>query len=76
MEISIWGESKKFNEKKMKEKLELEDKDLKVIEKIPSNSNDLVVITVAKNTWEQIEAKTDKKILTSTNNKNIKRIKC
>ena len=34
----------------MKEKLELEDKDLKVIEKIPSNSNDLVVITVAKNT--------------------------
>ena len=34
------AESKKFNEKKMKEKLELEDKDLKVIEKIQSNSND------------------------------------
>ena len=54
------AESKKFNEKKMKEKLELEDKDLKVIEKIPSNSNDLVVITVAKKLCAYVIAVTEK----------------
>lgn len=42
------AENKKFNEEKMKEKIELDDKDLKVIEKVPFNSNDLIVITVAK----------------------------
>ena len=31
--------------------------------------------TIAKNTREQIEAKTGKKIVTNTNNKNIKQIK-
>jgi hypothetical protein len=31
--------------------------------------------TIAKNTREQIEAKTGKKIVTNTNNKNLKQIK-
>ena len=42
------AEKEKFNETKEKEVLELEDKDLKIIEKIPSNANDLMVITIAK----------------------------
>lgn len=54
------AESKKFNEKKMKEKIELEDKELKIIEKIPSNSNDLVVITVAKKLCAYVIAVTEK----------------
>ena len=54
------AESKKFNEKKMKEKLELEDKNLKVIEKIQYNSNDLVVITVAKKLCAYVIAVTEK----------------
>lgn len=54
------AESKKFNEKKMKEKIESEDKDLKIIEKIPSNSNDLVVITVAKKLCAYVIAVTEK----------------
>lgn len=54
------AESKKINEKKMKEKIEREDKDLKVIEKIPSNSNDLIVITVAKKLCAYVIAVTEK----------------
>lgn len=54
------AESKKFNEKKMKEKIALKDKDLKVIEKIPSNSNDLMVITVVKKLGAYIIAVTEK----------------
>lgn len=54
------AESRKFNEKKMKEKIELEDADLKIIEKIPSNSNDLVVITVAKKLCAYVIAVTEK----------------
>ncbi len=54
------AESKKFNEKKMKENIEKEDKDLKVIEKIPSNSNDLVAITVAKKLCAYVIAVTEK----------------
>lgn len=54
------AESKKFNEKKMKEKIALKDKDLKVIEKIPSNSNDLVVITVTKKLCAYVIAVTEK----------------
>lgn len=42
------AECKKFDEKKQKEKYETEEKDIKVIDRLPSNSNDLVVITVAK----------------------------
>lgn len=38
----------KFEEKKWKEQLEMEDKDLNVIDKLPFNANDLMVITVAK----------------------------
>ena len=54
------AENKKFNEKNMKEKLELDNKDLKVIEKIPFNSNDLVVITVAKKLCAYVIAITEK----------------
>lgn len=41
------ADDKKFNEKKITKELE-EDKDLELITKIPFNSNDLMVITVAK----------------------------
>ncbi len=44
----------------MKEKIALKDKDLKVIEKIPSNSNDLVVITVTKKLCAYVIAVTEK----------------
>lgn len=54
------AESKKFNGKKMKEQIALEDKDLKAIEKIPSNSNDLVVITVTKKLCAYVIAITEK----------------
>ena len=54
------AESKKFNEKKMKEQIALEDKNLKAIEKIPSNSNDLVVITVTKKLCAYVIAITEK----------------
>lgn len=39
---------KKLNTKELKEKVEIEDKELEVISRIPSNSNDLIVITVVK----------------------------
>lgn len=54
------AENKKFNEKKLEEKVEIEDKKLKVIEKIPSNSNDLVVITIAKKLCAYVIAITEK----------------
>ena len=54
------AESKKFNEKKMKEKIALKDKDLKINKKIPSNSNDLVVITVTKKLCAYVIAVTEK----------------
>ena len=54
------AENKKFNEEKMKEKIELDDKDLKVIEKVPFNSNDLIVITVAKKLCAYVIAVTEK----------------
>lgn len=41
------ADNKKFNEKKITKGLE-EDKDLELVTKIPFNSNDLMVITVAK----------------------------
>ena len=41
------ADNKKFNEKKITKELE-EDKDLDIISKIPFNSNDLLVITIAK----------------------------
>lgn len=41
------ADNKKFNEKKITKDLE-EDKDLELVTKIPFNSNDLMVITVAK----------------------------
>ncbi len=42
------AENKKFNDDKIKEKILVEDEDIKLIEKISYNSNDLVVITTAK----------------------------
>lgn len=54
------AENKKFNEEKEKEELEIEDKDLKIVDKIPSNSNDLVVITVAKKLCAYVIAVTEK----------------
>lgn len=54
------AENKKLNEKKLEEKVEIEDKELKVIEKIPSNSNDLVVITIAKKLCAYVIAITEK----------------
>ncbi len=54
------AESVKFNEEKQKEKIELEDKDLKIIEKIPSNANDLIVITVAKKLCAYVITVTEK----------------
>ena len=46
-------------------------------EKSKNNAKDSVIegSTIAKNTREQIEEKTGKKIVTNTNNKNIKQIK-
>ncbi len=42
------AEDKKINTDMLKEKIEEEDKDLKIVDKLPFNSNDLVVITAAK----------------------------
>lgn len=38
----------KYNKEKLKEVIERDDVDLKVIDKIPSSANDLIVITVVK----------------------------
>lgn len=54
------AESKKFNKEKIKEEIEQEDKDLKVIEKIPFNTNDLVAITVAKKLCAYVITVTEK----------------
>lgn len=50
----------KLNTKKLKEKVELEDKELEAISKIPSNSNDLIVITVVKKLGVYVIAVTEK----------------
>lgn len=50
----------KLNTKKPKEKVELEDKELEAISKIPSNSNDLIVITVVKKLGAYVIAVTEK----------------
>jgi len=50
----------KLNTKKLKEKVELEDKELEAISKIPSNSNDLIVITVVKKLGAYVIAVTEK----------------
>lgn len=42
------AEGRKFNSKREKEKAEVEDNEIKIIDKLPFNANDLVVITVAK----------------------------
>ncbi|MBP3461571.1 MAG: four helix bundle protein [Bacilli bacterium] len=51
---------KKLNTKELKEKVELEDKELEAISKIPSNSNDLIVITVVKKLGAYVIAVTEK----------------
>lgn len=50
----------KLNTKKLKEKVEIEDKELESISKIPSNSNDLIVITVVKKLGAYVIAVTEK----------------
>ncbi len=50
----------KFDEQKTKEQVEVEDKELKVIEKISSNSNDLIVITIAKKLCAYVIVVTEK----------------
>lgn len=54
------AEEKKFDSKKEKEKAEIEDSELKVIEKIPFNANDLTVITVTKKLCAYVIAITEK----------------
>lgn len=51
---------KKLNTKELKEKVEIEDKELEVISRIPSNSNDLIVITVVKKLGAYVIAVTEK----------------
>lgn len=53
------ADNQKFNQQEIKENLEL-DKDSKTISKIPSNSNDLIVITVAKKLCAYVITVTEK----------------
>lgn len=50
----------KFNQKKMKEQMKVEEEELKIIDKIPSNANDLIVITVAKKLCAYVITVTEK----------------
>lgn len=52
--------NEKVNSKALKEDVEAEDKELNIISKIPSNSNDLIVITVVKKLGAYIIAVTEK----------------
>ena len=52
--------NEKVNSKELKEDVEAEDKELNIISKIPSNSNDLIVITVVKKLGAYIIAVTEK----------------
>lgn len=52
--------NEKVNSKVLKEDVEVEDKELNIISKIPSNSNDLIVITVVKKLGAYIIAVTEK----------------
>ena len=54
------AENSKFYEKRVKEKVEADDQDLKTIEKIPYNANELVVITVAKKLCSYVITVTEK----------------
>ena len=50
----------KFNQKKMREQMKVEEEELKIIDKIPSNANDLIVITVAKKLCAYVITVTEK----------------
>lgn len=52
--------NEKVNSKVLKEEVDAEDKELSIISKIPSNSNDLIVITVVKKLGAYIIAVTEK----------------
>lgn len=54
------AEEKKFNTKKETEKVEAEDKEIKIVNKLPFNANDLVVITVVKKLGAYVIAITEK----------------
>lgn len=53
-------ENKKINAENMRKRIEHEEENLKVFDKIPSNSNDLVVITVAKKLCAYVITVTEK----------------
>lgn len=52
--------NKKFDVSKVKEQIETRDTDLKVIDKIPSNASELMVITVVKKLCAYINVVTEK----------------
>lgn len=52
--------NEKINIKNIQDQVELEDKELAVIAKLPSNSNDLIVITVVKKLGAYVIAVTEK----------------
>lgn len=54
------AENKKFNESDFKLKMEKYDKSIDIIDKIPSNSNDLIVITTAKKLCAYVITVTEK----------------
>ncbi len=54
------AENKKFKKQQVKEQVEADDKELEIISKIPSNSNDLIVITVVKKLGAYVIAVTEK----------------
>lgn len=54
------AENKKFNESDFKLKMENYDKSIDIIDKIPSNSNDLIVITTAKKLCAYVITVTEK----------------
>lgn len=54
------AENKRFNENSFKVKMEKYDRSIDIIDKIPSNSNDLVVITTAKKLCAYVITVTEK----------------
>lgn len=54
------AENKKFNKEKEQVKLENQNKDLKIIDKIPNNASELMVITIIKKLFAYIAVVTEK----------------
>lgn len=60
MEAVATAKNQKFDSMKVSKKLDMEDKDLEVISKIPTNANDLIVVTVVKKLTAYIITITEK----------------